>query len=125
MWKARKQVPRLSASLAQNPQVVALVTRAEYEQYWLDLWEKEGHRTQMFSVIVTGPAAAILHGKKKVKGQPQSRGNYVSAAIEFYEKNRRSNRYSEVRRLETQLKRWQTIAHNYQDELRKLQESGN
>ena len=101
------------------------LNREEYDQYWLDLWAKEGHRTQMFSVIVTGPAAALLHGKKKVKGLPQSRGNYVSAAIEFYEKNNPSNRFSEIRRLRTQVKRLQTLQNRYRLERDKLLETGN
>ena len=104
------------------------MNREEYDQYWLDLWAKEGHRTQMFSVIVTGPAAALLHGKKKVKGLPQSRGNYVSAAIEFYEKNNPSNRFSEIRNLRTQVKGLRTQLNNSWNEvaeLRKLLESGN
>jgi len=104
------------------------MNREEYDEYWLDMWAKEGHRTQMFSVIVTGPAAAILHGKKKVKGLPQSRGNYVSAAIEFYEKNNPSNRFSEIRNLRTQVKGLRTQLNNSWNEvaeLRKLLESGN
>ena len=104
------------------------MNREEYDQYWLDMWAKEGHRTQMFSVIVTGPAAALLHGKKKVKGLPQSRGNYVSAAIEFYEKNNPSNRFSEIRNLRTQVKGLRTQLNNSWNEvaeLRKLLESGN
>tara|TARA_Y100000310_G_C20657062_1_gene802522 strand:- start:1031 stop:1345 length:315 start_codon:yes stop_codon:yes gene_type:complete len=104
------------------------LNREEYDEYWLDLWAKEGHRTQMFSVIVTGPAAALLHGKKKVKGLPQSRGNYVSAAIEFYEKNNPSNRFSEIRNLRTQVKGLRTQLNNSWNEvaeLRKLLETGN
>ncbi len=104
------------------------MNREEYDEYWLDLWAKEGHRTQMFSVIVTGPAAALLHGKKKVKGLPQSRGNYVSAAIEFYEKNNPSNRFSEIRNLRTQVKGLRTQLNNSWNEvaeLRKLLETGN
>ncbi len=88
------------------------MNREEYDQYWLDLWSKEGHRTQTFSLVMTGPAAAIVNSKKKRAGRPGSRGNYVSAAVEFYEKNNPSNRFSELRRLRTQVKRLQTMYHN-------------
>lgn len=93
----------------------------EYEEYWLALWASEGHRTQMFSLVVTGPAAAILHGKKKTAGNPQTRGNFVSVAVEFYEKNRRSNYHSEIRRLE---RREIELMQNIEG-LQKLLETGN
>ena len=103
------------------------VNREEYDQYWLDLWSKEGHRTQTFSLVMTGPAAAIVNGKKKRAGRPASRGNYVSAAVEFYEQNNPSNRFSEIRNLRTQVKGLRTQLNNSWNEvaeLRKLLESG-
>ena len=100
------------------------MNREEYDQYWRDLWSKEGHRTQTFSLVMTGPAAAIVNGKKKRAGRPASRGNYVSAAVEFYEQNNPSNRFSEIRRLRTQVKRLQTLQNRYRLERDKLLESG-
>ena len=97
------------------------MNREEYEQYWLDLWAKHGHRTQTFTLIMTGPAAAIVPGKKKQKGLPGSRGNFVSVAVEFYEKNRRSNYHSEIRRL---ARREMELLRNI-DGRRKLLETGN
>ena len=58
----------------------------EWAQYWDEMDEKHHRFEQTFSVIVTGPSAAILDGKKKVKGQPATRGNYVTNAIMSHEK---------------------------------------
>ena len=58
----------------------------EWSKYWGEMDEKHHRRSQMFTVIVTGPSAAILDGKKKVKGQPATRGNYVRNAIMSHEK---------------------------------------
>ena len=88
----------------------------EWSQYWDDMEEKHHRFEKTFSVIVTGPSAAILQGKKKRAGQPATRGNYVTNAIMSHEKLPR-----EIQRLERHISRLNKVIDTY----RKLQDSGN
>lgn len=79
----------------------------EWTKYWDEMDEKHHRRSQTFTLIVTGPSAAILDGKKKAAGRPATRGNYVTNAIMSHEKLPR-----EIDRLQRQVKRLQTMYHN-------------
>jgi len=88
----------------------------EWAKYWDEMEEKHHRRSQMFTVIVTGPSAAVLDGKKKRAGDPKTRGNYVTNAIMSHEKLPR-----EIERLNRHI---QHLLANIAG-LRKLLESGN
>ena len=88
----------------------------EWAKYWDDMEEKHHRFEKTFSVVVTGPSAAILQGKKKRAGQPATRGNYVTNAIMSHEKLPR-----EIERLNRHIQH----LHSNIAGLQKLLESGN
>jgi hypothetical protein len=88
----------------------------EWAKYWDEMEEKHHRFEKTFSVVVTGPSAAILDGKKKRAGQPATRGNYVTNAIMSHEKLPR-----EIQRLERHIQH----LHSNIAGLQKLLESGN
>ena len=88
----------------------------EWAKYWDEMEEKHHRFEKTFSVVVTGPSAAILDGKKKRAGEPKTRGNYVTNAIMSHEKLPR-----EIERLNRHISRLNSTIEYY----RKLQESGN